>query len=108
MSLIDFNKLSEEFNLDDDDLRLDDNVTIEDVTVTVSPVFCAKKPTVTTAVADSPTNTASDAASITKVSALTAAFVGTADNVLIERAAAIPIAIFLNEFIFLLFLSAIF
>jgi hypothetical protein len=74
----------------------------EEVTVTVSDVVCAKNETVTTAVADSPVNTASAAVSIEIVSAFTAACDGMAERVAKDKAAAMPNASFLNEFIFLL------
>jgi hypothetical protein len=74
------------------------NDVMPDVTVTVSDVFCAKNPTVMTAVADSPAITVSAIASMVNVSAFTAALVGSADSTPKDIAAASPKAIFLNEF----------
>jgi hypothetical protein len=81
---------------------------IADITVAVSADVSEINDSVTTAVALSPDVTASVAESIDSVGAFTAALVGSADITPKDIAAASPKAIFLNEFIFLLVLSAIF
>jgi hypothetical protein len=75
-----------------------------EIIVAVSAAVCEINDNVITAVADSPVETASVAESIVRVGAFTAALVGSADSTLKDIAAASPKAIFLNEFIILLFL----
>jgi hypothetical protein len=75
---------------------------IADNTVAVSAAVSEINDNVTTAVAVSPVVIASVAESIVRVGAITAALVGSADITPKVIAAAIPRAVFLNEFIFLL------
>jgi hypothetical protein len=83
-------------------------VNIAEIIVAVSAEVCEINDNVTTAVADSPAVTVSVPESMAKVGAFTAALVGSAVNVPKAKAAAIANEIFLNEFIFLLVLSATF
>jgi hypothetical protein len=80
-------------------------VKIADSTVAVSAAVSEINDNVTTAVAVSPAVIESVAESIVSVGAITAALVGSADITPKVIAAARPKAIFLNEFIFLLFYS---
>jgi hypothetical protein len=75
-------------------------VNIAEMIVAVSADVCDTNDNVTTAVADSPVDTASVAESIVRVGAFTAALVGSADITPNDIAAARPRAIFLNEFIY--------
>jgi hypothetical protein len=75
---------------------------IAEITVAVSADVSEINDNVTTAVAVSPATTTSVAESIVRVGALTAALVGSAVSTPKDIAAAMPRAIFLNEFILLL------